>query len=172
MNRSIKLGRVRYEGEATDLHLTVESDSAKLWVGEDGGPQTCISSNRNVRWGHFVLHVDHARGLVDSGLFHVVEFLDEAHAEVCYGAHEGGAGGVWSLPGRINLGRVLAGLGVKELAWELDLSAATIRFYETGERSPRISTLPSLAKCLGLTVADLLGERTWSSECWEARGLA
>ncbi len=59
---------------------------------------------------------------------------------------------------RLKDARIAAGLTQQELGEACDLSTITIQQYETGKRTPNMFRLFILAKAVGTTAADLLGE--------------
>lgn len=54
--------------------------------------------------------------------------------------------------------RKAAGLSVAEVMEKLDVSDATVYFWETGQNKPRASKLLEIAKLYGCTVEELLEE--------------
>lgn len=59
---------------------------------------------------------------------------------------------------RIRECRKRAGVKQEELARVVGLSSITVSRYETGERDPKSADLINIARALGCTVTELIGE--------------
>lgn len=59
---------------------------------------------------------------------------------------------------KLNEMRTKAGISRGDLAERVGVDEETIGRYERGEREPRISTLQLIARTLGCSIADLLGD--------------
>ncbi|WP_292727166.1 helix-turn-helix domain-containing protein, partial [Microbacterium sp. UBA837] len=57
---------------------------------------------------------------------------------------------VWGFSDKIRKARDITGLGQKDFAARIDLTASTLAAYETGRSAPRFNDAPSLAKRLQL----------------------
>ena len=62
------------------------------------------------------------------------------------------------LPGLRRL-REAQGLSLRALADKVGMSYVALYHLEAGDADPRLSTLRALAKTLGVTVAEIIGER-------------
>jgi len=86
------------------------------------------------------------------------------HINVQYAAHmqELFSSGVYSalMATKSNLRRLreAAGLSVRELARQINESATNVSYWERSGQIPRSDVLAPMAKTLGVTVHDLLGE--------------
>jgi len=65
-------------------------------------------------------------------------------------AYQPGTLPVWGFSDKIRKARDLSGLGQKEFAARVNLTASTLAAYETGRSSPRFNDAPALAKRLQL----------------------
>lgn len=63
-----------------------------------------------------------------------------------------------------------AGLTQVELAKAIGTSQAAVANYETGTKAPELAKLPSIAKALGVSVADLFVEGQHKEPVAKARG--
>jgi transcriptional regulator with XRE-family HTH domain len=65
-----------------------------------------------------------------------------------------------ALPSRLRALREAAGLSLRELARQIGEDHSNVRYWETSESPPRSDVLVPMAKALGVTVEDLLGQPT------------
>ena len=54
--------------------------------------------------------------------------------------------------------RIAAGLSVRELARQIDQQPSNVSYWETTGKTPRSEVLVDMAKALGVSVEELLGE--------------
>ena len=59
---------------------------------------------------------------------------------------------------RLRAIREQRGVSLRALKKASGVAVSNLALYEAGEGDPRLSTLRKLAKALGITVADLIGE--------------